>query len=159
NQFITKSAQTTYNLFKRGYDIQQIAHIRQLKENTICDHFVEISLFDTSFPVEDYVDEEAQREIVRASQKLQTPKLKEIKQVVSEHITYFQIRLVLAQLNMTQGEDHGKTDPTRRSFAKTFRLQFFSDRTKRNHYRRIEWKRCLRRFTDGIWKVVVLSIT
>ncbi|HLR80006.1 MAG TPA: helix-turn-helix domain-containing protein [Bacillota bacterium] len=107
NQFITKSAQTTYNLFKRGYDIQQIAHIRQLKENTICDHFVEISLFDTSFPVEDYVDEEAQREIVRASQKLQTPQLKEIKQVVSEHITYFQIRLVLAQLNMTQGEDHG----------------------------------------------------
>ncbi|HEX6594558.1 MAG TPA: helix-turn-helix domain-containing protein [Bacillota bacterium] len=104
NHFITKTAETTYKLFKKGYTIEQISQIRQLKKNTICDHFVEISLFDSTFPVEDYVDQDDQREIVQATQEAKTSQLKEIKRAVSEEITYFQIRLVLAQMDRMQGE-------------------------------------------------------
>lgn len=93
--FITHSAKQTYELINQGYSINKIAQLRRLKLNTIYDHIVEISLYDSNFPIDQYVSEMHQREILQTAQQMNTSKLKEIKDAVSEEISYFQIRLAL----------------------------------------------------------------
>lgn len=95
---LTSSAQQTKDLLEQGYDVENIARIRRLKENTIQDHIVEIALHADSFPYEQYVHEDYIREIAHTVDRLKTFKLKDIKQAVNEAITYFQIRLVLTRL-------------------------------------------------------------
>lgn len=97
--FITQSAQITYDLIKNGYSIDHIVRQRNLKINTIYDHIVEISLYDPDFSIRLYVNEEKQNEIIKAAQQSNTSKLKEIKDIVSEDISYFQIRLALTTIN------------------------------------------------------------
>lgn len=97
--FITQSAQITYELIKNGYSIDHIVRQRNLKINTIYDHIVEISLYDPDFSIRLYVSEEQQIEIIKAAQQLNTSKLKEIMDIVSEDISYFQIRLALTTIN------------------------------------------------------------
>ncbi|MFB8735047.1 helix-turn-helix domain-containing protein [Bacillus sp. SL00103] len=46
---------------KKGFDIEQIAHIRSLKKATIEDHIVELSIHEPSFSIEPYVSIEEQR--------------------------------------------------------------------------------------------------
>ncbi|RKQ37691.1 helix-turn-helix domain-containing protein [Oceanobacillus halophilus] len=93
---ITISAKETYQLLQSGYTIEQIAFTRRLRENTINDHIVEIALYLDDFPIWNYVKEQEQTEILQAINQAKSHKLKEIKSRVSEHINYFQIRLVLA---------------------------------------------------------------
>lgn len=99
NGFITQSAKHTYNLINKGYSIDKIAQLRSLKTNTIYDHIVEISLYDSNFSVDLYVSKEHQHEILKAAQQTKTTKLKRIKDIVSEDISYFQIRLALTSMN------------------------------------------------------------
>lgn len=95
---LTSSAQQTQNLLEQGYNVQDIARMRRLKENTIHDHIVEIALHTPNFPYEHYVQASNIREIENTVASLNTFKLKDIKQMVDERITYFQIRLVLTRL-------------------------------------------------------------
>ncbi|WP_165769114.1 helix-turn-helix domain-containing protein [Virgibacillus profundi] len=100
---ITNSANSTYTFLKRGYSIDTIAQLRQLKNNTIYDHIVEIALYDANFPIHNYVSKEDQQKIMKASSITRSYKLKMIKQSVDEHISYFQIRLVLAYAKNSLG--------------------------------------------------------
>lgn len=93
---ITNSAYKTFELLKKQYTVDQIAERRQLKKNTIYDHIIEIALYEKGFPLQDYVTIDKQREITSAINKTKSYKLKNIKQSISEDISYFQIRLVLA---------------------------------------------------------------
>ncbi|WP_164668735.1 helix-turn-helix domain-containing protein [Virgibacillus doumboii] len=93
---LTKSAQRTNELLRKQYSAEEIAAMRNLKLNTIYDHLVEIALYDSQFPLETYIDEQQRQEILTAVNKLNSYKLKEIKQEIDERISYFQIRLVLA---------------------------------------------------------------
>ncbi|GAB3052671.1 YpbB family protein [Virgibacillus ainsalahensis] len=97
HDYITRSAYTTYQLLLKGYSIDQITRIRQLKANTIHDHIVEIALYYKEFPINSYVSDEHQEEIINAIHETQTRKLKDIKQLVNQDISYFQIRLVIAR--------------------------------------------------------------
>ena len=97
SQFITNSAKITYSLLKKGWTIDEISRKRKLKRNTINDHVVEIALYDASFPINDYVSEPIKVEINRAIMSTKSYKLKDIKEKVSDSISYFQIRLVLAK--------------------------------------------------------------
>ncbi|HLR66351.1 helix-turn-helix domain-containing protein [Virgibacillus alimentarius] len=98
NHFMTKSAQKTYHLLnKEKFSIEQIAKRRRLKENTICDHIVEIALNDNHFPIEYYVEKNTFEEILNAIKQTNSLKLKHIKEKVNDDISYFQIRLTLAQ--------------------------------------------------------------
>ncbi|MFZ3577057.1 helix-turn-helix domain-containing protein [Virgibacillus sp. DJP39] len=97
-QFITNSASKTYELFQKGYSINEISHMRKLKENTIFDHIVEVALFSSTFPITSFVTEQQQQQIANAVKKKNTFKLKDIKQMVEQDISYFQIRLVLASI-------------------------------------------------------------
>ncbi|MGP4107402.1 helix-turn-helix domain-containing protein [Virgibacillus sp. L01] len=97
----SKSATKTKELLNRLYTPDEIAVIRNLKLNTIYDHLVEIALYDKQFPLEKYINKQAQQDILNAVGKLKSYKLKEIKQEISKEISYFQIRLVLAVENIT----------------------------------------------------------
>ncbi|MBY7143467.1 helix-turn-helix domain-containing protein [Virgibacillus sp. NKC19-3] len=94
---MTASARTTYELLQKKYSIDNISKIRQLKPNTIYDHIVEIALYRTDFPINDYVNEESQQDIINVFNNIKSTKLKNIKQQLNTDISYFQIRLVLAR--------------------------------------------------------------
>lgn len=97
-QFITNSAEKTYQLLEE-HSINEIGKMRGLKENTVYDHIVEAALFTHDFPVVHYVSSPQQKQILAAVENDNTYKLKTIKQMVDESISYFQIRLVLATMN------------------------------------------------------------
>lgn len=94
---VTKSTSKTLHLYRRGLSIDEIATYRQLKRSTIEDHLVELAMHDLTFSIDPFVPKETQQEIVEEINRLKTRKLKAIKESVSEHVTYFQIRLVLVR--------------------------------------------------------------
>lgn len=94
---LTYTAKKTWQWLKDGYDIDQIAQIRQLKRSTIEDHLVEIALNVPSFSIQPYVKEPIKQAIENVIKKQQTRKLKTIKQYLNKDVSYFQIRLVLAK--------------------------------------------------------------
>lgn len=96
---MTNSAQSTAYLVKQGLTPQEIASKRYLRITTIYDHIVELALHDRQFPMERFVSIETQREIYEAVKRLNSFKLKDIKQSVTDHISYFQIRLALTKFN------------------------------------------------------------
>ncbi|KSU89534.1 recombinase RecQ [Priestia veravalensis] len=94
---LTASTVKTYEWLQKGKSLKEVARIRRLKESTIEDHIAELALFLPNFTIDDYVKVEDQKEIMNAFEALNTNQLKEIKKRVSDHLTYFQIRLVLAK--------------------------------------------------------------
>lgn len=96
---LTKSADYTLELWKKGLTISEIASRRRLKESTIRDHLVEIAFYVDDFPIEQYIHNEKLQQIQQAMEKVNSYKLKDIKQLIDEDISYFQIRLVLAVQN------------------------------------------------------------
>lgn len=93
---LSNSAKITYHLLNRKYSISQIANKRQLKDNTIYDHIVEIAYNDHQFPVKNYVSNNKQDTIIKAIQHAESYKLKQIKNFLGDEFSYFEIRLVLA---------------------------------------------------------------
>lgn len=98
-KFITNSAEKTDHLIKKGFDVEQIAKIRQLKVNTIEDHIVEIAYIEPDFSIKPYVDAESFTIILGAIKNNKTAKLKQIKELAGNKFSYFQIRLVLTYSN------------------------------------------------------------
>lgn len=95
-RFLSQSASQTKEVLDKGYDLATISRLRNLRINTIYDHIVEITLADSNFAITPYVNEAEQDQVLSAYKKTGSTKLKEIKNNVSEDISYFQIRLVLA---------------------------------------------------------------
>jgi len=93
---LSHSAAATLYLLNKRYSIPQIASRRQLKDNTIYDHIVEIAYNNDQFPVTNYVSKDRQDLIIKTIQHAQTLKLKEIKKSLGDEFSYFEIRLVLA---------------------------------------------------------------
>ncbi|WP_112181209.1 helix-turn-helix domain-containing protein [Paraliobacillus zengyii] len=104
-KFITNSAEKTFILVKKGFDVEQISQIRQLKINTIEDHIVEIAYIDPDFSIKPYVDQESFTIILAAIRNNKTVKLKQIKEMAGNNFSYFQIRLVLTYADLVQKED------------------------------------------------------
>lgn len=98
-QSLSKSSQQTNQLLQSGLSAEQIAQKRQLSINTIYDHIVEIALHNSHFPYEQYVTTEETKLVLQIVKRLKTFRLKEIKKYVPDEMTYFQIRLILTQLN------------------------------------------------------------
>ncbi|MCM3566755.1 helix-turn-helix domain-containing protein [Neobacillus mesonae] len=93
---LTQSSKKTWQLLTKGYSLEHIAQIRQLKLSTIEDHLVEIALNIDRFSIHEYVDPNLQDEILRSSKSAGSRQLKLIKAMVTR-ASYFQIRLVLAK--------------------------------------------------------------
>lgn len=94
---LTLSSAKTYHYIQRGYRIEEISAIRQLKESTIEDHIVEIILNIPTFPISEYVTEDNFVRIKNCVKKLETKSLKLIKENL-QNVSYFEIRVVLAKL-------------------------------------------------------------
>jgi uncharacterized protein YpbB len=96
NEFLTVSSRKTLELLKRGFSIEEIAGIRNLRPNTIEDHLVELALNIKEFSIEPYVPLDEQKKIIEISQRKGTRQLKIIKNEL-ETVSYFQIRLCIAK--------------------------------------------------------------
>jgi uncharacterized protein YpbB len=93
---LTDSANTTAQLFKKGYSIEQICQMRKLKTSTIEDHLVELAMNDSSFSIESFVTYAEQQQIFDAVETYETKKLRILHEILP-HISYFQLRLALAK--------------------------------------------------------------
>lgn len=94
---LTLSAQKTYEWLCKGKTIEEIARIRGLKRSTIEDHVVEIAANVREFSIEPFVAQETMRAIMKEVERLETRQLKKIRDAVGHHVSYFEIRLVLAK--------------------------------------------------------------
>lgn len=93
---LSGSAYQTAELFRKGYSMEGISHIRRLKISTIEDHIVEIAMNDPEFSIEQFISTEDVKKVMMAVDDYNTRKLKILHEVVP-HLSYFQIRLVLAR--------------------------------------------------------------
>ncbi len=93
---LTESSHRTLNLLQSGYTLDEIAHMRNLKKNTIEDHLVEIALNIPYFDVSAFVNLDKQQKIKKAINSVTSKQLKHIRELVPD-ADYFEIRLVLAQ--------------------------------------------------------------
>ena len=92
---LTETAKRTEKLFERGFTLEQIASLRQLKTSTIEDHFVELAMNDPYFNFTPFVNPQLYEAIIAESRQQKTKRLRDIKERLPE-ASYFQIRLALA---------------------------------------------------------------
>jgi len=93
---MTKSTLETYKLLLKNYTISDISKLRNLKENTIQDHIIEIALNNPEFSIKPFIDSDTEEKIMRIAKRSGKQKLKPIKEQL-EGVSYFQIRLALAK--------------------------------------------------------------
>lgn len=94
---LTETAQKTLALLKQNLQMEQIIEVRKLKRNTVEDHLVEIAMNVPDFSIEHLVTKDKQEMIYTVIQKLQTRKLRIIKEGLCETTSYFEIRLTIAK--------------------------------------------------------------
>lgn len=94
---LTETAQKTLALLKQNLQMEQIIEVRKLKRNTVEDHLVEIAMNVPDFSIEHLVTKDKQEMIFTVIQKLQTRKLRIIKEGLCETTSYFEIRLTIAK--------------------------------------------------------------
>ena len=93
---IGDSEKETYSLFKNGKSIEEIGEERGLAISTIYEHFYRLVL-NNYISNSEIVSEEKIKKILNACEKFSTkPKLKEVKEMLPEDISYGEIKCVLA---------------------------------------------------------------
>jgi|SRR3989338_5315637 len=98
---------TTFDLFKTGKTIEEISKERDLARSTIYDHLCRL-VANNYLSSSEFVPENIIKQILEAKSKLpNTAKLKEIKEILPEEITYNEIRCVLADKTK---KVHSKTE-------------------------------------------------
>lgn len=102
--YLTDSAAITNRYFIDGLNMTAIAEVRRLKLSTIEDHFAEMSINDSNFPLNEFVKKEDVQAVIKMADYLQTKRLRLLKNEFN-HLSYFQIRLILGAMN--GGEEDG----------------------------------------------------
>ena len=88
----------SYNLYKEGKSINEIAEVRGLKTNTIEDHLLDCAKLGLEINYYDFVSHENEEMIVNAYKKVGGDKLRPIKEALPEHITYGEIKFALFKM-------------------------------------------------------------
>lgn len=99
---LTDSSLKTKLLFGQGMSMEEIAASRNLKMSTIEDHFVEMSINDVQFPVEEFVSQAEMEAVWRKAEELGTKRLRLLKDEFA-NLSYFQLRLILGVLSRGGG--------------------------------------------------------
>ncbi|MBO8154920.1 MAG: helix-turn-helix domain-containing protein [Bacillaceae bacterium] len=95
---LTHSARETWKLLSQEKkSIEEIIRVRRLKKGTIQDHIVEIAFADSEFDISPFMGKDDEKQILHLLQTVPTRRLKYIKNQLPEHLSYFQIRLVMAR--------------------------------------------------------------
>lgn len=105
---LTESAMKTNQLFQKGYSIEEVAHMRLLKINTIEDHVIEIVSAEKNFPIFTFITNEQLQNVLQISRELQTKKLKLIRDKIPT-LSFFQIRLALTKGEKMNGSVDSNT--------------------------------------------------
>jgi uncharacterized protein YpbB len=93
---LTQSAQKTYALLQKGLTVDEIINTRGLQRSTIEDHLVEMAIHVPDFNVSSFISENQLNQILEISSKLNTKKLRVIKQEIKgSEVSFFQIRIAL----------------------------------------------------------------
>ena len=93
---VGESEKITLDMFKFGKTIEEIAKIRELAISTIYGHLCKL-VSSNYLSSSEFIPEIVIKQILEAKSKLpNAAKLKEIKEMISEEITYNEIRCVLA---------------------------------------------------------------
>ncbi|WP_102692537.1 helix-turn-helix domain-containing protein [Rummeliibacillus pycnus] len=92
---LTDSTKKTAELYERGYSLEQISFMRHLKISTIEDHFVEMAMTNPHFPLLQFIHEEDILRVIQVLKESGSKRLKIIREQLP-HLSYFQIRLVIA---------------------------------------------------------------
>lgn len=95
-QTVSGSTFQTAQLYAKGYTLEQISTMRNLKLTTIEDHIVEIALYEQSFDTTQFISNDDIQQVVQAMEAYDTKKLKVLKEVLP-HLSYFQLKLALAK--------------------------------------------------------------
>jgi ATP-dependent DNA helicase RecQ len=98
----SETHEQTYELYKSGLGLAEIAEQRGLKALTIEQHVAELIEQGRDVRVEDFVNEVNRALIESAAQEHGLEKLRPLKDVLPESISYAEIRLVVARLRWQQ---------------------------------------------------------
>ncbi len=107
----SETHEQTYELYRQGLGIKQIAARRNLKPSTIEEHFEKLIDHGREINLDDLVDSDDRALIEAAAQKLGLDRLKPIKDELPERIGYGAIRLVVVAMRRRQksGSTTGNT--------------------------------------------------
>lgn len=100
-QNLTISTSKTYDLYKKGHSLEEIARIRKLKLNTIEDHVIELILTEEGLGIDPFITREDFVNVLKVMKEAQTKRLKHIKEKLP-HLSYFQIRVAIAKAGETR---------------------------------------------------------
>lgn len=93
---MSKSARETYRLLQKQVSIEEIARMRRIALSTVEDHLVDIALHQPTWDASQFLAEADKQTILEASARLQTRRLRLIKEALQDRYSYLQIRLALA---------------------------------------------------------------
>jgi ATP-dependent DNA helicase RecQ len=87
----------TYELYEQGYNLAEIAQLRNLKPGTIIQHFCFLIEHGKNINIDKFVEPKKQELIKKAAAKFGTDTLTPLKENLNEEITWDDIRLTLAK--------------------------------------------------------------
>ncbi len=93
------TAENTYDLIKKGYDIDEIAKMRNLKVGTITRHIISLSLSGKEIPhtlVDKNIPLDQQMKIIKVLKENGSFSKKAVRNALANKYTYSQIDLVIA---------------------------------------------------------------
>lgn len=95
---------TTYNLYKQGKSIEEIAKERNLSPTTIENHLADYAKLGFEINIRDFVSEEKEKLIIKIYKEIGIDKLKPIKEALPSEISYTEIKFALSRLIEATGE-------------------------------------------------------
>ncbi|WP_137789015.1 helix-turn-helix domain-containing protein [Bacillus sp. E(2018)] len=93
---LTNSASLTFRMLSSNKSIEDIMSVRNLKMSTLEDHLVEIAREVSDFSLVPYIDQQEYLKVKHYYNKTKETRLRPFKDTFP-HLSYFQIRLVLAK--------------------------------------------------------------
>ena len=110
---ISETVMETYNHYKQGKSINQIAELRELAETTIQGHFEQLIL-NKLVALDEVIDKTKKEEILEALEENDFETLKEIKELLDDSISYGEIRCVRAFLKLHEEDKETLNNPLKR---------------------------------------------
>ena len=93
----TDRYEQTYEHYLRGLTLEEIAKSRNLTTNTIINHLARCEERGKTIDWSRFIDTEKENKILQVIEKVGAEKLRPIKEVLLEEITYEDIRLVVCK--------------------------------------------------------------
>lgn len=93
NYGLSSSTYISYELLKQGFDIDNIASRRQLKENTIREHILEMAFVFYDFPIEKYIPQPIYHQLHKGFETIDNYTYRDAKEAMG-HLEFMHYRLV-----------------------------------------------------------------